>query len=122
LTFSLIVSNQKLGFSKSHHFSLTNSAIPGIPISMQWLCIRRRMGTPQIVGFYTLTGEILAVEFRWPGRFFAWHTPISVHIQRRGHTVGRRVYDVTRLTQLFFPMIVVILILIMGQERKQEST
>ena len=53
--------------------------------------------------------------------FFVWNTPIAVRVQRRGHTAVQRVYDVTRLAQLAFALLAVILVLIMRQERKQPS-
>jgi len=61
------------------------------------------------------------VELRWPGGFFVWNTPIAVRVQRRGHTAVQRVYDMTRLAQLAFVLLAVILVLVMRQERKQPS-
>jgi len=61
------------------------------------------------------------VKLRWPGGFFVWNTPIAVRVQRRGHTAVQRVYDMTRLAQLAFVLIAVILVLVMRQERKQPS-
>ena len=78
-------------------------------------------GAPRSAGFYTHTGEVLTVELRWPGGFFVWNTPIAVRVQRRGHTAVQRVYDMTRLAQLAFVLIAVILVLVMRQERKQPS-
>jgi len=67
---------------------------------MQFLSIQRRTGTPQIAGFYTITGESLVVQIRWPGGGFVWNTPIAIHAQRRGHTQITPVVDSTRLAQI----------------------
>ena len=67
---------------------------------MQWFSIRRQQGSPHIAGFHTIIGESLVVRLRWPGGGFVWHTPIAVHVQRRGHTQLHRVLDVTRLAQV----------------------
>ena len=88
---------------------------------MQWFSIRRQQGSPHVAGFHTITGESLVVRLRWPGGGFVWHTPIAVHVQRRGHTQVHRVLDMTRLAQVALAMTTVFLILGLGWERKENE-
>jgi len=83
-----------------HRYGLTNRPIPCIPTAMQWITLQRQRGTPQIAGFYTITGEALVLRVRWPGGGFVWNTPLAIHVQRRGHTVTHQVLDTTRLAQI----------------------
>lgn len=85
---------------------------------MQWFTIERKLGTPRIAGFHTITGEALAVQIRWPGGGFVWNTPVAVHVQRRGHTVVYPVRDVTRVIQLAAAVVTVMLVLSLRQEGK----
>ncbi|HRW48910.1 MAG TPA: hypothetical protein P5333_15440, partial [Caldilinea sp.] len=100
---------------------LTNSPIPGIPTYMQWFTIERKLGTPRIAGFHTITGEALAVQMRWPGGGFVWNTPVAVHVQRRGHTVVHPVRDLTRIAQFAVAIVTVMLVLSLRQEGKRDS-
>lgn len=74
---------------------------------MPWFSIRRQLGAPQIAGFYTVIGESLAVQVRWPGGGLVWNTPVALHVQRRGHTEIHRIVDGTRLVQLALALIVI---------------
>jgi hypothetical protein len=88
---------------------------------MQWFSVQRQTGTPQIAGFYTLTGESLVVRARWPGGGFVWNTPLVIHVQRRGHTVTHRVLDMTRLAQFGLAVASIWMIVLLGQKRKEGS-
>lgn len=86
---------------------------------MQWLSIRRQRGAPRIAGFYTIIGESLVVQVRWPGGGLVWNTPISVHIQRRGHTLRQPVVDITRLAQVALALLTVAAIVQFGRKLKE---
>ncbi len=88
---------------------------------MQWFSIRRQRGTPQLAGFYTITGESLVVQVRWPGGGLVWNTPVAVHVQRRGHTVTHRVLDTTRLAQCVLALLTLVMVANRGRIRKEGS-
>lgn len=97
------------------------SVIPLYPYPMQWLSIRRQHGTPRIAGFYTITGESLVAQVRWPGGALVWNTPIAIHVQRRGHTTRQHVVDVTRLAQIVLALFTVVIIAQLGRKQKEGS-
>lgn len=88
---------------------------------MQWFSIRRQRGAPHIVGFYTITGESLVAQVRWPGGGLVWNTPTAIHVQRRGHTTRQRVVDVTRLAQIALALLTVVMIAQVGRKQKEGS-
>lgn len=87
---------------------------------MQWFSIRRERGAPRIVSFYTITGESLVAQVRWPGGGLVWNTPIAIHVQRRGHTTRQPVVDVTRLVQVALALLT--LVMLIQLRRKQKET
>jgi hypothetical protein len=88
---------------------------------MQWFSIRRQFGAPQIAGFYTITGESLVVQVRWPGGGLVWNTPVALHVQRRGHTDVHRIVDVTRLVQLGLALAVLVMFARLGRKKQGGS-
>ena len=86
---------------------------------MQWFSIRRQRGTPQVAGFYTITGESLVVQARWRGGGLVWHTPVAIHVQRRGHTTRRIVVDVTRLAQVALALLTLVMLVQFGRKQKE---
>lgn len=87
---------------------------------MDWLSIRRTRGAPRIAGFYTISGESLVAQVRWPGGGLVWNTPIAIHVQRRGHTTRQPVVDVTRLVQVALALLT--LVMLVQLKRKQKET
>lgn len=100
-------------------YCLTNPLFPCIPTPMQWLSIRRQRGAPRIAGFYTITGESMVAQVRWPGGGLVWNTPISIHVQRRGHITRHWVIDITRLAQVALALLTVATIAQFGRKRKE---
>ena len=88
---------------------------------MQYFSVRRARSAPQIAGFHTILGESLVVQVRWPGGGWVWNTPVAVHVQRRGHTVTRRVIDTTRLAQFGLALLTIAVITSRGRTRKEDS-
>lgn len=88
---------------------------------MPWFSIRRQRGAPQIAGFYTVTGESLVVEARWPGGGLVWNTPIALHVQRRGHTEIRHIVDSTRLMQLGLAAATIVVVARIGRQKQGGS-
>ncbi len=87
---------------------------------MDWLSIRCTRGAPRIAGFYTISGESLVAQVRWPGGGLVWNTPVAIHVQRRGHTTRRCVVDVTRLAQVALALLT--LVMLVQLRRKQKET
>lgn len=85
---------------------------------MPWFSIRRQFGAPQIAGFYTVTGESMVVQVRWPGGGLVWNTPLALHVQRRGHTEIHRIVDSTRLMQLGLAVVVLVVFARMGRQKQ----
>ncbi|HAJ35218.1 MAG TPA: hypothetical protein DCL15_05950 [Chloroflexi bacterium] len=88
---------------------------------MQWFSIRRQRGAPRITGFYTITGESLVVEVRWPGGGLVWNTPIAIHARRRGHTTRQPVVDMTRLAQVALTLLTIATIAQIGRKQREGS-
>ncbi len=88
---------------------------------MSWFSIRRQRGTPQIAGFYTVTGEALVVQVRWRSGGLVWNTPVAVHVQRRGHTQRHCIVDSTRLVQLGLAVATIVVVAQLWRQKEGDS-
>ena len=86
-----------------------------------WFSIRRKLGAPQIAGFYTVTGESLVVQVRWPGGGLVWNTPVALHVQRRGHTERHRIVDSTRLVQIGLAVATIVVVAQLGRQQQGDA-
>lgn len=88
---------------------------------MQWFTIGRRRRAPRIASFYTITGESLVVQVRWPGGGLVWQTPLAIHVQRRGRTTHQPVVDGSRLAQVALALLTVVVLIQLERKQKENS-
>lgn len=88
---------------------------------MQWFTIGRRRSAPRIASFYTITGESLVVQVRWPGGGLVWQTPLAIHVQRRGRTTHQPVVDRSRLAQVALALLTVVALIQLEHKQKENS-
>ncbi|MBS1251544.1 MAG: hypothetical protein MAG451_00577 [Anaerolineales bacterium] len=61
---------------------------------------RTTSGEPLTIGDVTITPQSRVLVIRWPYGGFVWNRPVSVLVERDGHTEQVPIVDLTRAAQL----------------------